>query len=238
MATDLCGPMATSGLNEQMGECRYISVLTDIYDINDPDTVLKHLLIQASLEEGTHFYPRFGTRTEKMAACAPMNCKLGHIPMSLMAWRYIGDGTSLSIQVAGRVDLARMPHGHPQIFHPTSSNVVNRVLTIQKSPESPQNLCQVQKSESKAPNRSSEITIRQNRMLPWAIFVVSFLLSLFVGVFYTVSPSHQRSMGDAFTLAGWVANIGSLSLTALAMSSALHLLFPNEKKRICSALQT
>lgn len=49
-------------------------------------------------------------------------------------------------------------------------------------------------------------------MLFFATFVA---LSCFLGIYFTLSKSYGYSMGDAFTLAGWVVSVGAFVSTAI-----------------------
>lgn len=49
-----------------------------------------------------------------------------------------------------------------------------------------------------------------------ALFFVFVLLSSFLGAFFTVNKQYGYSMGDAFTLAGWVIGVGAFSLMGIA----------------------
>ena len=49
-------------------------------------------------------------------------------------------------------------------------------------------------------------------MVMFATFV---LLSCVVGIFFTVEKSYGYSMGDAFTLAGWVIGVGAFISTGV-----------------------
>jgi hypothetical protein len=49
-------------------------------------------------------------------------------------------------------------------------------------------------------------------MLLFAIFVA---LSCFLGVYFTLEKSYGYSMGDAFTLAGWVVAVGAFISSAI-----------------------
>lgn len=51
---------------------------------------------------------------------------------------------------------------------------------------------------------------------------VFLLLSLFLGVYYTVHPDYGYSMGDAFTLAGYVVSVGTLVTGALLTVHLRH----------------
>jgi hypothetical protein len=47
-------------------------------------------------------------------------------------------------------------------------------------------------------------------------FFANFVgLSCFLGVFFTVNKSYGYSMGDAFTLAGWVLAVGAFMSSAI-----------------------
>jgi hypothetical protein len=49
-------------------------------------------------------------------------------------------------------------------------------------------------------------------MIMFAIFIA---LSCFLGVYFTVEKSYGYSMGDAFTLAGWVIAVGAFISTGV-----------------------
>jgi len=46
-------------------------------------------------------------------------------------------------------------------------------------------------------------------------FAAFVALSCFLGVYFTLNKSYGYSMGDAFTLAGWVVAVGAFISTAI-----------------------
>ncbi|KAF8860056.1 hypothetical protein BDZ45DRAFT_672783 [Acephala macrosclerotiorum] len=135
------------------------------------------------------------------------------------------------IEVIGCADTSVMPANHPDIFKfsslapppplsPSSSasssrcsSLTHRLFTFQGTTTLPKSLCQMPTSIHNV--RPSNILFRiwnqltQIRpcILIGLLFFAFLSLSIFLGVFFTLDKSYGYSMGDAFTLAGFVFGI-------------------------------
>ncbi|CZR55024.1 uncharacterized protein PAC_04910 [Phialocephala subalpina] len=117
MAVQLCTPQMLNFSFSQAGQSgsrpRYILLTADVDKLVNSRDVLEQLRNQfgsreLAAEEIWQSYQTFYTGPGravryKMTAGTSMKCNLGHIPMTVIAWRETGTGAS-GIDVVGRVD--------------------------------------------------------------------------------------------------------------------------------------
>ncbi|KAE9362872.1 hypothetical protein N431DRAFT_433587 [Stipitochalara longipes BDJ] len=218
----------------QIGAGTYNSQPIDINELQDTTDVLERIRSQSGnleLEEGSQGY-----LWHDLATTPPIEGKLGHIPVAVVKWRETeiletGRRTSI-VEVICRVDASRIPPHHPLIFGSSSPSrsIIRRLRTWGGLASSPNPSCQTQNSTAQCPVRAEDKTSHLARKICSCVtclgilllFAVFLALSLFLGIFFTVKKSYGNSMGDAWTLAGYVVAVGTACTSMLGIYHCPH----------------
>jgi len=246
----------------QIGAETYDFRPIDINELKDSTDVLEKIQSQCGNlepEKGLQGYLWHNLATSPL-----IECHLGHIPVTVVAWRKTemlqsmiyhltrgkappywrrtaGKRTS-SVEVICRVDASRIPPHHPKIFDSTSlsSSIVRRLRTFGKTAANRNPSCQSQYSIAQCPtsaeDKTSHLVLGVSSCTLILLFLIVFLaLSLFLGIFFTMNKSYGNSMGDAWTLASYVIGVGGACASVLGICHYPHCTcWRGSKKKTCT----
>ncbi|KAE8451599.1 hypothetical protein EG329_003672 [Mollisiaceae sp. DMI_Dod_QoI] len=260
--SQLCGHqiLGVSFHEGGLAEARpYISITADINSLKNSEAVREHLRSTSGLEEGSPFSQRVcmatgdaeacnrRTARHKVTPCTPIESKLDHIPMTVVAWcqTETRGGRASSIEVTGYADATIIPSDHPRVFDSpalsssssstsssfTCSDVIRRLWTHQKTSARPHYSCLTSSTQQPIPgdipsNVAPWILFRfiqiRTCLLIWSFVAAVVILSVFLGLFFTLDKSYGYSMSDAFTLSAFVIAIGALITSVLGRCHYPH----------------
>lgn len=173
MAIELCTPQTLNFSCSREGQTGsrppYLLYQINIEKLANSRNVLQQLRYQfifceLAVEEVWRLYQRVYTENDrevryKMTSGTAIETRLGHIPITVIAWRETGTGP-FDIEIIGCVDTSRMPSNHPNIFNGSSpaplppsskcSKIIRGILAFRRTSSStwPNSPCQIQKIPS------------------------------------------------------------------------------------------